>query len=110
MTIISSIVIFIIGAIAGFVINKFFGASSQDQQQLSDKINKGEAELAQYKLDVAEHLDSSAKLLEQMNSTCQVAMKQMAQSTELLQQATTTDSGTMPFFSHSTANSFFSER
>jgi len=102
MTILSGLLIFIIGAVAGFIANKFFSASSQNQQELAEKVNHSETALEQYKLDVAEHLDSSAKLLEQMNSTCKVAMEQMAQSTKLLQQATPEESVAMPFFSKET--------
>jgi len=102
MTILSGLLIFIIGAVTGFIANKFFSASSQNQQKLAEKVNHSETALEQYKLDVAEHLDSSAKLLEQMNSTCKVAMEQMAQSTKLLQQATPEESVAMPFFSKET--------
>ena len=102
MTILSGLLIFIIGAVAGFIANKFFSASSQNQQKLAEKVNHSETALEQYKLDVAEHLDSSAKLLEQMNSTCKIAMEQMAQSTKLLQQATPEESVAMPFFSKET--------
>ncbi|NQZ80580.1 MAG: YhcB family protein [Colwellia sp.] len=102
MTILSGLLIFIIGAVAGFIVNKFFSASSQNQQKLAEKVNHSETALEQYKLDVAEHLDSSAKLLEQMNSTCKIAMEQMAQSTKLLQQATPEESVAMPFFSKET--------
>jgi uncharacterized membrane-anchored protein YhcB (DUF1043 family) len=102
MTILSGLLIFIIGAGLGFIANKFFSASSQNQQKLAEKVSHSETALEQYKLDVAEHLDSSAKLLEQMNSTCKVAMEQMAQSTKLLQQATPEESTAMPFFSKET--------
>ncbi len=94
--------IFIVGAIVGFIANKMLFASSQETKKLAEKASQSESELAQYKLDVAEHLDSSAKLLEQMNSTCQTAMAQMAQSTQLLQQATPANVESMPFFSKET--------
>lgn len=102
MTILVGLSIFIIGAITGFIVNKFFSASSQNQQKLAAKVSHSETALEQYKLDVAEHLDSSAKLLEQMNSTCKIAMEQMTQSTKLLQQATPDESTAMPFFSKET--------
>ena len=102
MTIISGLLIFIIGVAAGFVANKFFSASSRDQQKLSEQVNQSQRAFEQYKLDVAEHLDDSASLLEQMNQTCQSAMAQMAQSTKLLQQATPDESVVMPFFSKET--------
>lgn len=102
MTIISSLLIFIFGALTGFFINKQFGASSLQQQKLSEQASKSVSALEQYKIDVAEHLDSSAKLLEQMNNTCQTAMEQMARSTLLLQQATIDESVAMPFFSKET--------
>jgi len=102
MTILSGLLIFIIGGISGFIANKYFGSSSHKQQKLAEKVNHSETALEQYKLDVAEHLDNSAKLLEQMNSTCNAAIEQMAQSTKLLQQATPEESITMPFFSKET--------
>ena len=86
----------------GFIINKISSTSSQEHKKLAEQASQSEEDLAQYKLDVAKHLDSSAKLLEQMNSTCQTAMKQMAESTTLLQQATPTESIHMPFFSKET--------
>ncbi len=101
MNVVIGLSIFIIGAIIGFIANKFLSTSPQ-QQQLTEKAKQSEADLAQYKLDVAEHLDSSAKLLEQMNSTCQTAMQQMEQSTLLLQQATPDTSENIPFFSQET--------
>lgn len=101
MDVVIGLSIFIIGAITGVMANKFLSATSQ-QQQLAEKAKQSETELAQYKLDVAEHLDSSAKLLAQMNSTCQTAMQQMEQSTLLLQQATPDASENIPFFSQET--------
>jgi len=96
----------IIGTIAGtalgFIANKKLSASSQENKQLAEQANQSETNLAQYKLDVAEHLDHSTQLLEQMNSTCQKAMQQMEQSTKLLQQATPTEKEAMPFFSKET--------
>ncbi|NQY34013.1 MAG: DUF1043 family protein [Alteromonadaceae bacterium] len=102
MNIIVGIIIFIVGGIAGFIINKALSASPKEHKKLAEQASQSEKDLAQYKLDVSKHLDSSTKLLEQMNSTCQTAMKQMAQSTNLLQQATTTESIHMPFFSKET--------
>ena len=72
------------------------------KQKLAAKASQSESELAQYKLDVAEHLENSTNLLEQMNSTCQVAMAQMSQSTQLLQQVTPENIENMPFFSKET--------
>lgn len=102
MNIVMGIIIFIVGAIAGMFAHKFMSASSKDNKNLAEKASEAEASLAQYKLDVAEHLDDSKKLLEQMNSTCQTAMQQMEQSTKLLQQATTAEEIVMPFFSKET--------
>ena len=102
MTVVTALIIFIVGTIVGFFVNHFLSSSSQEQRKLAEQVNKSEAALSQYKLDVADHLDSSAKLLEQMNSTCQTAMKQMEESTHLLQKATTTDAEGMPFFSQET--------
>ncbi|WP_440874694.1 YhcB family protein [Thalassotalea sp. PLHSN55] len=95
------LIIFIIGAIAGFVISKLVSSSAKEQK-LAEQASQSEAELQQYKQDVAEHLESSAKLLEQMNTTCQNAMSQMAQSTKLLKQATPAEGTPMPFFSKET--------
>jgi uncharacterized membrane-anchored protein YhcB (DUF1043 family) len=102
MDLVIALVIFIIGGIGGFFANRLLSSSNQEQRKLADQANKSEAALDQYKLDVAEHLSSSAKLLDQMNSTCQTAMKQMQESTQLLQKATTVEVEGMPFFSAET--------
>ncbi|WP_114326772.1 YhcB family protein [Candidatus Colwellia aromaticivorans] len=102
MTVVTALVVFIIGAIGGFIANHFLSSSNQEQRKLAEQANKSEAALSQYKLDVSDHLESSAKLLEQMNSTCQTAMKQMQESTQLLKRATTNDTDAMPFFSQET--------
>ena len=102
MDVVIGLIIFIVGGIAGFVANKTLSASSQEHKKLIEQASQSEGDLAQYKLDVAKHLDSSAKLLEQMNSTCQTAMKQMTESTSLLQQATTNEAVHMPFYSKET--------
>jgi uncharacterized membrane-anchored protein YhcB (DUF1043 family) len=102
MNIVIGLGLLIVGAVVGFFANKMLFASSQETQKLAEKASQSESDLAQYKLDVAEHLDSSAKLLEQMNQTCQTAMTQMAQSTQLLQQATPENVESMPFFSKET--------
>jgi len=102
MTVVTAIVVFIIGAILGFIVNHFLSSSNKEQRRLTEQADKSEATLSQYKLDVADHLESSAKLLEQMNSTCQLAMKQMQESTQLLKHAGTDDSDVMPFFSQET--------
>ena len=102
MDVVISIIIFIIGGVVGFFANKTLSASSQEQKLLTKKVSQSEDDLAQYKLNVAKHLDSSAKLLDQMNSTCLTAMKQMAESTTLLQKATVNDQEHMPFFSKET--------
>lgn len=102
MNIVFGIIIFVVGALVGFIVNKMLSASNQENQKLAEKASQTEASLAQYKLDVAEHLDNSTQLLEQMNSTCQKAMQQMEQSTQLLQQATTNEKEAMPFFSKET--------
>ncbi|MCO4799812.1 MAG: DUF1043 family protein [Colwelliaceae bacterium] len=102
MDIVIGIIIFVVGAALGLFASKVLSASSQENQQLADKVNQSEASLAQYKVDVAEHLDNSTQLLEQMNTTCQKAMAQMEQSTKLLQQATPAENESMPFFSKET--------
>ncbi len=102
MTVVTALIVFIVGSIVGFFANHFLSSSSQEQRKLAEQVNKSETTLAQYKLDVADHLASSANLLDQMNSTCQTAMKQMEESTQLLQRATTSDTDGMPFFSQET--------
>ena len=102
MDVVIALVIFIIGGTGGFFANRLLSSTSQEQRKLSEQVNKSEAALDQYKLDVAEHLASSATLLDQMNSTCQTAMKQMQESTLLLQKATTEEVEGMPFFSAET--------
>lgn len=102
MTVVSALIIFVVGAIIGFFINHFLSTSNQDQRKLTEQLSKSEAALSQYKIDVADHLASSASLLEQMNETCQTAMKQMEESTLLLQRATPTEIDGMPFFSQET--------
>ena len=102
MDIIIGITIFGLGTALGFIANKKLSASSQENKQLTEQANQSESNLAQYKLDVAEHLDHSTHLLEQMNATCQKAMQQMEQSTKLLQQATPTEDEAEPFFSKET--------
>jgi uncharacterized membrane-anchored protein YhcB (DUF1043 family) len=102
MNIVIALVIFIIGGIGGFFATRLLSSSSREQRKLTEQVNKSETALDQYKLDVADHLESSAKLLDQMNSTCQTAMKQMQESTQLLQQATYSEVENMPFFSAET--------
>lgn len=102
MNVVIGLIIFLVGGIVGFFATKLFSNTSKEQQKLAEKATQSEAALEQYKQDVAEHLDSSAKLLEQMNATCQTAMAQMEQSTKLLQQATPDDINSMPFFSKET--------
>lgn len=102
MTVVTALVVFIFGAIIGFIVNHLLSSSNQEKRKLTEQANKSESALNQYKLDVSEHLDSSAKLLEQMNNTCQAAMKQMQESTLLLKRATTNDSDEIPFFSQET--------
>jgi len=102
MTVVTALIVFIVGSIVGFFTNHFVSSSNQEQRKLAEQVNKSETALAQYKLDVADHLASSANLLDQMNSTCQTAMKQMEESTQLLQRATTSDADGMPFFSQET--------
>ena len=102
MNIVIGLVIFALGAVAGFIANRVMSASNQENKNLAEKANQAEASLAQYKLDVAEHLDNSTRLLEQMNDTCNKAMVQMEQSTKLLQQATPSEENIMPFFSKET--------
>ena len=102
MTVVFTIIAFIFGGIVGALGFKMFASSAVEQKQLAEKAESNEKALAQYKADVAEHLESSANLLEQMNSTCQAAMKQMQESTQLLNQATPADISAMPFFSKET--------
>jgi len=102
MNVVLGLGLFIVGAIVGFFANRTLFSSAQETQKLAAKASQSESELARYKLDVADHLENSAKLLEQMNSTCQTAMIQMAQSTQLLQQATPENIESMPFFSKET--------
>jgi len=102
MDVVLAIILLVIGVVIGFVASRFFSASVQDNQKLAEQVSGSENALAQYKLDVAEHLDDSTKLLEKMNSTCQTAMKQMEKSTQLLQQATPAKVEGMPFFSKET--------
>ena len=102
MAVISALIIFIIGGILGFIANHFLSNSNQKHRKLADQISKSEASLALYKLDVAKHLENSTLLLNQMNTTCQIAMKQMEESTQLLQRAGTTNTQEMPFFSQET--------
>lgn len=102
MNVVLGLGLFIVGAIVGFFANRTLFSSAQETQKLAAKASQSESELARYKLDVADHLENSAKLLEQMNSTCQTAMTQMAQSTQLLQQATPENIESMPFFSKET--------
>jgi len=92
----------IVGALIGYVANRFLSAPDHSEKKLVEQINQSEAALSQYKQEVAQHLEQSADLLNQMNKTCQNAMAQMEQSTQLLKQATPTESTTMPFFSAET--------
>jgi len=102
MTVVIALIVFVVGIVVGFLANHFLSSSNQEQRKLAEQASKSEAALSQYKLDVADHLESSAKLLDKMNSTCQTAMKQMEESTQLLQKATTHDTDGMPFFSQET--------
>ena len=101
MNVVIGLIIFVIGTAAGFFANRFLSASSQKERLLAEKVSQSEAALAQYKLDVSEHLDSSTQLLEQMNVTCKSAMQQMEQSTKLLKKATPNEDS-IPFFSKET--------
>ena len=102
MTVVFAISIFIVGALVGAIAFKLFATSAIENKQLSEQVSKSEAELAQYKSNVAEHLETSANLLAEMNNTCQAAMKQMEESTTLLKTATPVDITSMPFFSKET--------
>ena len=102
MTVVMTIVLLLVGGAIGFVAGRYLSASAKENKQLAEQVSKSEAALSQYQNDVSEHLDSSAKLLEQMNATCQSAMKQMEQSTALLQRATPNEKDVMPFFSQET--------
>ncbi len=102
MVIVYGILIFLLGALIGAAGYKALSISATEQKQLNEKVKENEEALSQYKLDVAKHLDDSAKLLEQMNTTCQAAMKQMEESTKLLNKATEDDKPDMPFFDQET--------
>jgi len=102
MTVVTALIVFVVGTIVGFFANHFLSSSNQEQRKLAEQVNKSETALSQYKLDVSDHLESSAKLLDKMNNTCQTAMKQMEESTQLLQKVTTSDADGMPFFSQET--------
>ena len=102
MTVVTTLIVFVVGVLIGFFANHFLSSANKEQRKLAEQANKSEIALSQYKLDVAEHLESSAVLLEKMNSTCQTAMKQMTQSTQLLQKASIPDADNMPFFSQET--------
>jgi len=102
MDVIIALALLIVGGLVGFFANRIFSPANQEQRKLAEQVSSTEATLSQYKLDVADHLASSAHLLEQMNSTCQTAMKQMQESTQLLQKATSVDVEGMPFFSAET--------
>ena len=102
MTIIFGIIIFFAGTLIGALGFKLFSVSAVEQKELTEKAEQNEQALSQYKLDVAKHLDDSTTLLKQMNESCQAAMKQMEESTELLNKATTDDTTDMPFFSEET--------
>ncbi|GHE99491.1 YhcB family protein [Thalassotalea profundi] len=102
MEVFTIIALLLTGGILGFLASYFLSPASAQTKKLSAQVSESESALAQYKLDVAEHLDDSAKLLAQMNDTCQKAMQQMEKSTKLLQQATPSDIDVMPFFSKET--------
>lgn len=106
MTTITIVVITLfIGIAIGYAANHFLSNSSNDAQvdkNLMQQINDRELALSQYKQDVSKHLAQSADLLVKMNNTCQMAMEQMDQSTQLLKQATPIEQTTMPFFSAET--------
>lgn len=102
MDIIIALVVFIVGGLCGFFAARSLNSTDEEQTKLTKQLNKSEDALEQYKSDVAEHLSNSAKLLDQMNDTCQTAMKQMQESTQLLQAATTAEVESVPFFSAET--------
>ena len=101
-TIAIALVTFIIGAIIGYVAHRFLSSSANTEEHLVEQINQSEQALSQYKQDVEQHLEQSADLLTQMNQTCQKAMLQMEESTQLLKQATPIEPSAMPFFSAET--------
>lgn len=102
MSAVISIVLLLVGGAIGFIAGRYLSASAKETKELANKASESESALAKYKQDVAEHLDNSAQLLAQMNSTCQTAMSQMEESTKLLQQATPSEASAMPFFSQET--------
>jgi hypothetical protein len=101
MSVIIGIIVFFVGNLTGFFANRYLSSSNKEQQKFAEQATQSESTLVKYKLDVAQHLDSSTKLLEQMNNTCITAMQQMEQSTKLLQQATPA-ADSIPFFSRET--------
>lgn len=102
MDILIALIVFIVGAGAGFFATQYFSTNSSQQQKMAKEAKIKEDAFSQYKQDVAEHLENSAQLLEQMNNTCTTAMAQMERSTQLLQQATPSDSEHLPYFSKET--------
>lgn len=102
MSVVMIIVLLLVGGALGFAAGRFLSTSTQENKKLNEQVSEKESALAQYKLDVAEHLESSSELLKKMNETCQTAMEQMATSTKLLQQATPSEANVMPFFSKET--------
>jgi uncharacterized membrane-anchored protein YhcB (DUF1043 family) len=89
----------VIGTTVGFLVSKKLSASEQDYKTLELEANETKSSLEKYQNDVAVHLESSAQLLQQMNSTCKIAMEQMEKSTSLLNKATQEPVAGMPFFS-----------
>jgi len=102
MNVVIALVIFIIGGISGFFANRLLSSTSQEQRKLADQVNKSEAALDQYKLDVAEHLDSQPSYSTKWMTRVKQLWKQMQESTQLLQKATTVETDGMPFFSAET--------
>ena len=88
----------VVGLVGGYFVSRKLSASDQEFQQLERQVVESKTSLEKYQQEVAEHLDSSTKLLAQMNDACQTALVQMEKSTQLLRHANT-ESTNMPFFS-----------
>jgi len=53
MTLIIGLVIFVVGLLVGLIVNKFMGSTSQENQELTNKLDQGEKALEEYKANVA---------------------------------------------------------
>jgi hypothetical protein len=96
------VITFLIGIVVGAIGFRLI-TNTPSHQAIKQQLTEKEKALQNYQQEVAQHLESSAALLEQMHATCQTAMAQMAKSTQLLKQATPKEQDVvMPFFSEET--------